>query len=61
VRRDPITFVAVLPSTQSAIRVHGDCGMRITLDIDDMHVQEALKLWRWRHEVLRVTVEVERR
>jgi len=54
---DAITFEAVLPSTQSAIRVHGESGMRIELDVDETNLPEALKLVLWRERVLRVTIE----
>ena len=49
-------FSAVLPSIATAIRIHGDCGIRITLDVDDEHIAEALKLVAWRDGALRVTV-----
>ena len=49
-------FSAVLPSIATAIRIHGDSGMRIQLDIDDSHVAQALKLMLWRNTELRVTV-----
>jgi len=57
---DRVSFEAVLPSTASAIRFHGDCGARITLDIDDgVHnegVEQVKRLIDWRGKVLRVTV-----
>lgn len=33
--RDAITFDAVIPSNMSALRIHGESGMRITLDVDE--------------------------
>ena len=56
---DAITFEAVIPSNMSALRIHGDSGMRITLDVDETNLPEALKLVLWRERVLRVTVEPE--
>jgi len=50
------TFSAVLPSIATAIRIHGDSGMRIQLDIDDSYVAEVLKLVAWRECELEVTV-----
>jgi len=49
-------FSAVLPSIATAIRIHGDSGMRIQLDIDDSYVAEVLKLVAWRECELEVTV-----
>jgi len=54
---DAITFEAVIPSNMSALRIHGESGMRITLDVDETNLPEALKLVLWRERVLRVTVE----
>lgn len=50
-------FEAVFPSTQSAIRVHGDAGMRIELDIDESNVPRALDVMLWRNRRLKITVE----
>lgn len=52
-------FVAVLAPVATAIRVHGDAGARITLDVDDSNLPEALKLIAWRDCILRVTIEPE--
>ena len=49
-------FSAWLPSTMTAIRVHGDSGARITLDVDDKQMAEVLKLVLWRDCGLEVTV-----
>jgi len=53
---DSITFEAVIPSTVSAIRIHGDEGMRLTLDVDETNLPEALQIVCWRGEPLRVTI-----
>ena len=50
-------FEAVFPSTQSAIRVHGDAGMRIELDIDESNVPLALSVMLWRNRRLKITIE----
>jgi len=57
--QDAITFDAVIPSNMSALRIHGESGMRITLDVDETNLPEALKLVLWRERVLRVTIEPE--
>jgi len=54
---DSATFLATIPSILSAIRMAGDGGMRIQLDIAESEMAEALKLLMWRQQVLRVTVE----
>ena len=54
---DAVTFDAVIPSNMSALRIHGESGMRITLDVDETNLPEALKLVLWRERVLRVTIE----
>ena len=57
---DSATFLAYLPSIQSAIKVHGnDDGMRVQLDIPESEMGGALALLAWRGKVLRVTVEPE--
>ena len=54
---ESITFEAVIPSTVSAIRIHGDEGMRLTLDIDETNLPEALQIVCWRGGPIRVTIE----
>ena len=50
------TFRASFPPVLSAIRMAGDGGMRIMLDIPESDVPEALKLLMWKQQVLKVTV-----
>ena len=50
------TFSAVLPSIATAIRIHGESGVRIQLDIPDSDIAEVLKLVLWREGELEVTV-----
>ena len=54
---DRAVFEAVLPPTQNSMRIHGDAGMRIELDIDESNVAAALTLVLWRGRLLRVTIE----
>ena len=57
---DSATFLASLPDIQSAIRISGHRnGMRITLEIPQSEMAEAVKLLMWRQRVLRVTIEPE--
>lgn len=50
-------FMAVMPSTVSAMQIHGDEGMRFQLDVDESNLAEALKIVMWRGKVLKVTIE----
>ena len=52
-------FYAIFPSIQSAIRIDGDGGMRIQLDIPETEMSNALDLLTMRQRVLLVTVQVE--
>jgi len=45
-----------LPLILSAIRMAGDGGMRIMVDIPETDMPEALKLLMWKGRVLRMTV-----
>ena len=54
------TFRATFPPILSAIRMAGDGGMRIMVDIPESDLGEATKLLLWRQQVLRVTIEPER-
>ena len=53
---DSATFRATLPPILSAIRMAGDGGMRIMVDIPETDMPEALKLLMWKGRVLRMTV-----
>ena len=55
---EKVSFLASFPAVQSAIKVTGDAsGMRITLEIPESEMAEAVKLMLYRQVVLRVTVE----
>ena len=58
---DIATFRATFPPVLSAIRVSGDGGMRIMVDIPETDMGEALKLLMWKQRVLRVTVGPEQK
>lgn len=53
---DAVTFLAAFPSILAAIKVGTD-GMRITLDVPESEMAQAVKLLTMRDTVLRVTVE----
>ena len=50
------TFQAWLPATMTALRFHGDCGARITVEVDDSFIDEVKKLIDWRDGLLQITV-----
>lgn len=51
------SFTASIPHTGSAIKIHGEAGMRITLDVDEQGLPDALALVTMRNVALRITVE----
>lgn len=57
---EPITFLASFPNIQTAIRVAGDGGARILLDIPEDEMPAIVRLMLMRGQVIRVTVEPEK-
>lgn len=55
--KESATFEATLPPILSAVKVSGDGGLRIQLDVPQTDEADALRLLLWRERVLRVTVE----
>ena len=55
----PVTFLASFPNIQTAIRVAGDGGARILLDIPEDELPAIARLLLMRGQVLRITVEPE--
>ena len=53
----PVTFLASFPNIQTAIRVAGDGGARILLDIPEDELPAIARLLLMRGMVLKVTVE----
>ena len=53
---DSVDFLASFPPTATAIQMHGDGGMRITLDISETDVPKALPVMQWRGTVMEVTI-----
>jgi len=56
---DKVTFLASFPNIAGAIRVAGDGGARISLDISEDEMPAIVRLMLCRGMVLRVTVEPE--
>jgi hypothetical protein len=53
-----ITFLASFPNIQTAIRVAGDGGARILLDIPEDELPAIARLLLMRGMVLKITVEI---
>lgn len=56
---EPVTFLASFPNIQTAIRVAGDGGARILLDIPETELPAIVRLLLLRGQVIKVTVEPE--
>ena len=54
---EAITFLASFPNISSAIRVAGDGGARILLDISEDEMPAIVRLMLMRGKVIKVTVE----
>lgn len=55
----PITFLASFPAIQSAVKVSGNGeGLRLTLDVPESEMANAIGLLAMRDKVLKVTVEL---
>lgn len=52
------TFYASLPHIGGAIKLHGEGGLRLTLDVSESDVPEALQLALMRGKNLLVTVSI---
>ena len=53
----PITFLATIPPTETAIKVHGESGARVMLDISDTELLDFLPAINLRGKVIKVTLE----
>ena len=54
-----VTFKASYPAIQSAIKVDGQGGARIQLDIPESELMNFLPAMAWRGEALQVTIELD--
>lgn len=54
--KQEVTFKASVPSISGWIRVGGDGGARVTLDVPDTSLADVLTLILWRETLLEVTV-----
>jgi hypothetical protein len=54
-----VSFIASIPPIQSAIKIAGDAGMRITLDIPESELMNAISLLAFRDNILHVEIKVE--
>ena len=52
----PISFIASLPQTASAMKIDGNGGMKVVFEVPDSDLPEALKLTLLRGQVFQVTI-----
>ena len=55
--KPPIKFIATLPLTATAIQIHGEEGMRVTLDIAESELPKALGLVTLKGKQLEVEIK----
>ena len=55
---DPVSFIASIPPIETAIKIHGDEGARLVLDVADSELGNFFPITLMRGKVLRVTAEV---
>ena len=53
-----VIFIASIPPIETAIKIHGDEGARLTLDIADNNLGEFFPITLLRGKILKITVEV---
>jgi len=55
--RPAVTFRASIPPSETAIKIHGQEGARIVLDVAEQDLGDFLLMLPMRNRVLRVTVQ----
>ena len=55
---DDVTFLASFPPIQSAIKIDGNGGARIQLDVPETEVGNFIRAMMWRGMRLKVTISV---
>jgi hypothetical protein len=55
--RPAVSFRASIPPSETAIRIHGQDGARVVLDVSEQDLGDFLLMLPLRNRVLRVTVE----
>ena len=54
----PVTFTASIPPTETAIKIHGDGGARVILDIPEKNLGAFLPALPYRGKIIKVTFAV---
>ncbi len=54
-----IKFTASIPDSRSAIKIDGKEGMKITLEIPETHIGNAIRVVNMRNKLLTVTIEIQ--
>jgi len=58
--REPVSFIASIPPIETAIKIHGQEGARLILDVADTELGNFFPITLLRGKVLRVTIEAEK-
>jgi len=56
----PVSFVASIPPIETAIKIHGQEGARLVLDVADSDLGDFFPVTLLRGKVLRITIDVEK-
>ena len=54
---DPVVFIASIPPIETAIKIHGQEGARLVLDVADSELGNFFPVTLLRGKVLRVSIE----
>jgi len=54
---EPVTFRGSIPQIESAIKLHGESGARLQIDIPDQYIGEFIPIIRFRGKLIKVTIE----
>ncbi len=57
---EKVSFIASIPPIETAIKIHGEEGARLTLDIADSELGNFFPVTLLRGKILRVVIEAEK-
>ena len=57
---EPVSFIASIPPIDTAIKIHGQEGARLVLDVADTELGNFFPITLLRGMILRVTIEAEK-
>jgi len=53
----PVSFIASIPPIETAIKIHGDVGARLILDIADQELHKFFPVTLLRGKILKVSIK----